>query len=141
MIGYLEKKQLSYSFTGGDNASFIFTSWIKDVYNALPGLDLVALSSKNEGTPVSLIEAQAAGKFIITTNVGGIRDILHPECGLLCEADDYEDYKKNILSAVINFEMVNSKANLASEETITKFGYKRLCADMDGMYKKLLDKI
>lgn len=141
LIGYLEKKQLSYSFTGGDNASFIFTSWIKDVYNALPGLDLVALSSKNEGTPVSLIEAQAAGKFIITTNVGGIRDILHPECGLLCEADDYEGYKKNMLSAVINFEMVNSKANLASEEIITKFGYKRLCADMDGMYKKLLDKI
>jgi len=42
---------------------FVFTSWIKNIDEALPGLDIVALSSFNEGTPVSLIEAQAAQEY------------------------------------------------------------------------------
>ena len=49
---------------------FVFTSWIKEIDLVLPGMDIVCLSSFNEGTPVSLIEAQAAGIPVITTNVG-----------------------------------------------------------------------
>ncbi len=121
-------------------AHFIFTSWIREVDWALAGLDLVCLTSKNEGTPVSLIEAQAAGKFIITTNVGGVRDILHVDCGLLSERDDYETYKKNLLLAVNNFDKFNVKAKNAREEIIQKFSYTRLCSDMDVLYKNLLAK-
>lgn len=119
---------------------FIFTSWIREVDWALAGLDLVALTSKNEGTPVSLIEAQAAGKYIVTTDVGGIKDILHPDCGLLSHRDDYAAYTKNLLSAVQNFETVNQKAKAAQQEVIEKFSYKRLCRDMDHLYQKLLKK-
>lgn len=138
LMDYIRQKGMSYSLDGKDNSPFIFTSWIREVDKALPGLDLVALSSKNEGTPVSLIEAQAAAKFIIATNVGGTLDILHPDCGLLCEADDHESYKKNMLYAVNHFEIVNNKANAASEEVIHKFGYPRLCSDMDKLYQELL---
>ena len=119
-------------------ATFIFTSWIKEVDIALAGLDLVCLTSKNEGTPVSLIEAQAAGKFIVTTNVGGIKDILNPKCGLLSEADDEITYKKNLLFAVTNFEEASKNATVASEEVIKEFSYLRLCKEMDELYKKLL---
>ncbi|MFM7079260.1 MAG: glycosyltransferase, partial [Bacteroidota bacterium] len=50
----------------------VFTSWIHKVEEALAGIDIVAMSSLNEGTPVSLIEAQAAGKAIVSTEVGGV---------------------------------------------------------------------
>ena len=40
------------------------------------GLDIVALTSKNEGTPVTLIEAQASNKPIVSTNVGGVSDVV-----------------------------------------------------------------
>ena len=119
---------------------FIFTSWIKEVDWALAGLDLVCLSSDNEGTPVSLIEAQAAGKFIVATNVGGTKDILHPDCGLLSERGDYETFKNNLLYAVKNFEEVNKKANIAQKDVIEKFSYQRLCKEMDTLYKSLLKK-
>ena len=119
---------------------FIFAGWIKEVDWALAGLDLVCLTSKNEGTPVSLIEAQAAGKFIVTTNVGGIKDILHPDCGLLSEREDFDGFKKNLLFAVNNFEIVSKKAGVAQEEVIEKFGYKRLCGDMDALYRDLLPR-
>ena len=138
LISYAEQKQIPYA-TGPDASKIlVFTSWIREVDWALAGLDLVALTSKNEGTPVSLIEAQAASKFIITTNVGGIQDILHPDCGLLSDANDTETYKKNLLDAVVNFETYNKKASIASEEVIKKFSYTRLCADVDKLYTQLM---
>ncbi|MFQ3580130.1 MAG: glycosyltransferase [Bacteroidales bacterium] len=59
-----------------DNATVIFTSWITNVDQVYAGADIVTLTSFNEGTPVSLIEAQAAGKPIVSTKVGGIADIV-----------------------------------------------------------------
>ncbi len=138
LVAYLQQKQLSYCLSPELQTLFTFTSWIKEVDKALPGLDLVALTSKNEGTPVSLIEAQATGKFIITTNVGGIQDILHPECGLLSESGDLENYQKNLLYSVDNFEFVNQKASIASQEVINKYSYTRLCKDMEGLYDRLM---
>ncbi len=73
-------KQLKIDFStekNTRNALLTFTSWITDIDVALAGLDIVALTSKNEGTPVSLIEAQAAGKPIVSTNVGGIENIVY----------------------------------------------------------------
>ena len=116
----------------------LFTGWIKEVDVALAGLDIVALSSKNEGTPVSLIEAQAAGKFVVSTNVGGISDILHPDCGLLSERDDHQGFINNLRSAVENFQVYNQKAGAARNSVLEKFSYQRLCRDMDNLYKKLL---
>lgn len=137
---YLAHKQLSFNKGENGSAVFVFTSWIKEVDVALAGLDLVCLSSKNEGTPVSLIEAQAASRFIISTEVGGIKDILHPDCGLLCASEDLENYCKNLLYAVENFETVSRNAGVASKAVIEKFSYRRLCSDMDKLYKDLLRK-
>lgn len=138
LINYIKEKDLSFATQPNANSLFTFTSWIREVDVALAGSDLVCLTSKNEGTPVSLIEAQAAGKFIITTNVGGIKDILHTKCGLLSEANDTETYKKNLLHAVTNFEELSKTATIASEEVIKAFSYARLCKEMDELYKKLL---
>lgn len=140
LSNYLDQKQLSYAANAQTEALFTFTSWIKEVDVALAGLDLVCLTSKNEGTPVSLIEAQAASKFVITTNVGGIKDILHPECGLLSESEDLESYRNHLLFAVTNFETVSAKAGMASEEVIQKFSYNRLCSDMEHLYERLLNR-
>src|SRR5205823_6456752 len=55
-----------------------FNSWEKEVDKIYPGLDIVCLTSFNEGTPVSLIEAQAANRAIVSTNVGGIENVVMP---------------------------------------------------------------
>lgn len=48
----------------------------QNISDLLAGIDIVALTSKNEGTPLSLIEAMAAGKPVISTVVGGVADLL-----------------------------------------------------------------
>jgi len=134
-----EKSHALASFAGQSNL-FTFTGWIKEADVALAGLDLVCLSSKNEGTPVSLIEAQATGRFIISTNVGGIKDILHPECGLLSEAGDENAFHKNVLNAIVNYKTYKANAGKAQKEVLEKFSYTRLCSDMSQLYDSLLSQ-
>lgn len=73
------------NFTAGANV--IFTSWVPEVVNVLYGLDVIVLTSHNEGTPMSLIEAQFCGKPVVATDVGGVKDtFIHGETGFLVPA-------------------------------------------------------
>ncbi len=135
---YLKNKNLVFCTNADKNCVFDFIGWQKEVDLVLAGTDLVALSSKNEGTPVSLIEAQAAGKFIVTTNVGGVKDILHKDCGFVSHTD--EEFKTLLLKAVEEFETLNKNAKAGIAFANERFSYKRLVNDMDILYKKLLSK-
>lgn len=53
-----------------------FTGWWTDIPTALRDLDIVALTSRNEGTPVALIEAAAASKPVVATDVGGVSSVV-----------------------------------------------------------------
>lgn len=53
-----------------------FAGWQRDVPSLLSEVDVVALTSTSEGTPLALIEAQAAGLPVVATDVGGVRDII-----------------------------------------------------------------
>ena len=66
-----------------------FVGWWTDVPSALADLDVVVLSSRNEGTPVALIEALAAGRPVVATDVGGVRHVVQDrETGWLCGPGD-----------------------------------------------------
>lgn len=135
---YLREKDLEFSTKDHGKALFCFTSWIKEVDVALAGLDLVCLTSKNEGTPVSLIEAQAAGKYSVTTNVGGIADILHPDCGALSAPGDEQAFCDNLLKAVNNFGRLSEQAKNGQAQVLRQFSYQRLVSDMEKLYEDLL---
>ena len=129
---------VSWSNNAKENANIIFTSWITNIEWALHGLDIVTLTSLNEGTPVSIIEAQAAGKYVVSTNVGGIEDVLHPDCGLLSETHDKKAFFKNLNSAC----HLNHASLISSEKgenwALSKFSYTRLVKDMSLLYNQLL---
>ena len=136
-------KALNISYSTENNldekASIIFCSWIKDVDVAYEGLDIVALSSLNEGTPVSLIEAQAAGKPIITTNVGGIKDVvLENETAFIVESNDTDGFANKTLELVENDELRKAFSKRGYTHVINKFSYQTLCNNMDKLYKSLL---
>lgn len=123
------------------NLSFIFTSWIKNVSTALPGIDIVCLSSFNEGTPVSIIEAQAAGVPVLTTDVGGVRDVvIDKETGFLVGDFEAEEYAKSLLDLVENKEIRDKMSQNGWNHVKDKFHYERLCADMEDLYNSLLAK-
>ena len=130
--------KVSYSFNPKDDVDVVFTSWITNIDWALHGLDIVALTSLNEGTPVSIIEAQAAGKFVVSTNVGGIEDVLHPECGLLSVVSDKKAFLNNLLLSCENHNLNSKQAEKGIDWAIKKYSYTRLVDDMRTLYKQLL---
>ncbi|MBN8695945.1 MAG: glycosyltransferase [Bacteroidetes bacterium] len=118
-----------------------FTSWIKDIDVALAGSDIVALTSFNEGTPVSLIEAQAANKAIVSTNVGGIENVVLPgQTALLCSNDNLAEFSAQLLKIIENDSLRALMANKGWGHVKEKFHYTRLVSDMEQLYKKLLKK-
>ena len=60
----------------GIEKNVLFTGWQKEMPGVYQKLDAVVLTSLNEGTPVSLIEAMAAARPVIATDVGGVRDLM-----------------------------------------------------------------
>ncbi len=134
-------KQLKIDFSTENNTRkdlLTFTSWITDIDVALAGLDIVALTSKNEGTPVSLIEAQAARKPIVSVNVGGIENIVIPnETALLSNINDEQLFTKNMLSLI---EDDNKRIAFSQKGThvFKSFHYDRLVCDMEKLYCQLL---
>jgi glycosyltransferase involved in cell wall biosynthesis len=117
----------------------VLTSWIKDIDRALAGLDIVALTSHNEGTPVSLIEAQAAGKAVISTRVGGVENVVaEGQTGFLCNKDDMQSFVNQLLRLVEDKMLRNKMADNGWDHVRNKFHYTRLVSDMKNLYNELL---
>jgi glycosyltransferase involved in cell wall biosynthesis len=119
----------------------VFTSWRRDVDVVYAGADLVALTSLNEGTPVSLIEAQAANRPIVSTRVGGIADVvIEGETALLCASDDTEGFGRLLLELVENDAKRLGMGQSGFEHVMAKYHYTRLVEDVRALYHRLLDE-
>jgi glycosyltransferase involved in cell wall biosynthesis len=115
------------------------TSWIKDIATFNAGMDIICLTSDNEGTPVSLIEAQASNVPVVSTNVGGVRDIIDEgRTGYVVEKGDLEDYVKKLGNLINNKELRNDFSLNGWPFVREKFHYTRLVKDMKDLYNKLL---
>ena len=122
-------------------AKIILTSWIKDIATFNAGMDIICLTSDNEGTPVSLIEAQASNVPLITTDVGGVKDILlEGKTGFLIKKGDLEDYVKKLGNLINNKELRMELSSNGWNFVKEKFNYTRLTRDMEDLYRKLLVK-
>jgi glycosyltransferase involved in cell wall biosynthesis len=117
-----------------------FCSWVRNVDVCIAGLDVIALCSYNEGTPVSLIEAQAGGRPIITTNVGGIENVvLKNETALMVSGHNYDDFSEAMLKLIEDDELRKKMGEKGWEFVKEKFHYTRLIKEMSTLYHELLD--
>ncbi|MDQ3047614.1 MAG: glycosyltransferase [Bacteroidota bacterium] len=138
-------KELGLPFNDGASdktpALITFTSWIREIDVALAGSDIIALTSFNEGTPVSLIEAQAANKPIVTTRVGGIENVVLPEeTAFLCPNNDEQTFALNLLKLTEDDSLRSSMGRKGWDFVKNNYHYTRLVNDMEKLYRKLLAK-
>ena len=123
----------------GQKNVITFTSWIKDIDVSNAGMDIIVLTSNNEGTPVSLIEAQASGKPIVSTSIGGIEDIvIKNKTALLSAINDEQALAANLLKLVEDDELRRCFSLNGADFVRNKFGYRRLCNDTAALYNSLL---
>jgi glycosyltransferase involved in cell wall biosynthesis len=119
----------------------VLTSWVFDIAAFNKGMDIMCLTSNNEGTPVSLIEAQASGLPVLSTDVGGVKDIvLDGESGFITKLGDSETYVENLRLLVENEKLRVKFAEIGKEFVRERFSFERLTSEMSEYYRKLLNR-
>jgi glycosyltransferase involved in cell wall biosynthesis len=121
-------------------AQVTFTSWLREVDEVYAGSDIVALSSFNEGTPVSIIEAIASGKPVVTTDAGGISDIVtNVRNGFIVPNNNESAFSAALAELVQNRELRVTMGNADAQLIMSRFSYQRLIGDMKRLYERLLE--
>jgi glycosyltransferase involved in cell wall biosynthesis len=116
-----------------------FTGWFDDIPSAMSDLDVVALSSRNEGTPVALIEALAAGRPVVATRVGGVEHVVIPDrTGLLVPPTDPEALARAVTSLLSDKELRERLGAAGRVHVRATFGADRLVEDMRALYRELV---
>jgi glycosyltransferase involved in cell wall biosynthesis len=110
----------------------------EDMVPVAAASDLAVLSSDNEGTPVSLIEAGAAGTAAASTDVGGITDVVTPATGLVVPAGDAEALGEAIADLAADERRRRGMGERAREHIRSRYSVERLVRDVDALYSELL---
>jgi glycosyltransferase involved in cell wall biosynthesis len=112
--------------------------WQSNIENVLAAADIVVLTSDNEGTPLSLIQAGMAGLPVVTTRVGSVPEVvLDGITGIVTGLDVQE--VADALEKLANSSDLRDRMGAAAKEfTLANFGVKRLVHDHEVLYKKLL---
>ncbi|MEJ2363740.1 MAG: glycosyltransferase [Deltaproteobacteria bacterium] len=132
----------------------IFTGWIRDLGPLYADLDVLAVTSNNEGTPVALIEAMAAGVAVIATDVGGVRELISErgtqkaelaegefevcERGVLVRKGEVRGFAEGLKYLLEHPDECGEIGRRGKEYAIKNHTLERLVADMDKLYKSLL---
>ena len=120
------------------NYDVLFTSWRRDIDYINAGSDIAVLTSTNEGTPVSIIEAMAGGKAVITTNVGGVQDFIQNEVNGIVSSSDINEFSNKLVKLIADREFRRTLGDNAVSTAFKLFSYERLLSDMRSYYSKLL---
>lgn len=135
---------------GLDN-SVVFTGWQKEPAKIYTDLDIVCLTSLNEGTPLTLIEAMAAGRPFVATDVGGVRDLMVGESRL--HPSGFEIFSNGILtpsnnpfalSAALVFLAENpvqrqAMGRVGQQWATERYSSERLLQETEKLYSELLE--
>ena len=125
----------------GVAASVRFLGFRSDTPAIAAATDIALLTSDNEGTPVALIEAAAAGRPAVATNVGGVADVVTPDAGLLVPAGDAEVAAIALRAlARMPAERRIAMGEAARAHVGRRYASARLLRDIDALYVRLLEQ-
>jgi len=116
-----------------------FFGWRKNTGAVFGDLDLAVNTSLNEGTPVALIEALAAGRPVVATAVGGTPDLLEGgRFGVLVKAGSAEETARAIQGVIDAPEASRRMASEGQAMVLRRYSVTRLLDDMASLYRDLL---
>jgi glycosyltransferase involved in cell wall biosynthesis len=116
-----------------------FLGWRRDLAAIYGATDVFLLTSRNEGTPVALIEAMASGVPGVSTDVGGVKDVIDsPEAGLLAPFDDANALAAHVNALIADPARRSAMGARARAGVITRYSIDRLVADVAALYRDLL---
>jgi GT2 family glycosyltransferase len=110
----------------------------EDMPDVYFGTDVLVVTSDNEGTNVSAIEAQAAGLPVVSTGVGGMPSVVVPDTGLLVDPDDEEGFSCALQRVLASETERHRLGRSASARARSDFSLEELVENIDALYRRLL---
>jgi glycosyltransferase involved in cell wall biosynthesis len=117
----------------------LFLGYQEDVAPFYAAFDALVLPSANEGTPVSAIEALAAGRPVVATRVGGVPDVVRDgEDGFLVEAGNTDDLADRLGRLARDPALRERMGKQGRARVLPRYAVDRLVDDVDRLYRSLL---
>lgn len=134
-----ELKELANELSINGKVSFL--GWRKDLDVIYADLDLCVLTSYDEGTPVSLIEALASATPVVSTAVGGVPDVVeHLKTGLVVPSNDVQALTSAVMQLLADKERRIAYGCAGRAAMKEKYGIERLICDIEQLYEELLQR-
>lgn len=135
--GPLESRLEALAQELGLDGVVLFAGYRADTDAILASADLAALASDNEGTPVALIEAAAAGVPCVTTDAGGVRDVVATGAGTVVPCGDHAALGAAMAAWAADADHRRRAGQIAREHVRSRYAAERLVADLDALYREL----
>ena len=136
--GSLRQKLEAQARSLGLESKVIFTGGRRDPEYFYPALDIVALTSLNEGTPLTLIEAMANARPIVATSVGGVVDLLRDDRGICVPSGDEEAFASALRRLAADPQLRKDLGARGLEFVERVYRKERLIEDIKRLYGELL---
>jgi glycosyltransferase involved in cell wall biosynthesis len=115
-----------------------FLGWRRDLATIYGASDVFLLTSRNEGTPVALIESLAAGVPGVSTDVGGVRDVLQGDSGVVVPFGDAAGLAAAVTQFLADANRRRAIGERGRASVVARYGIDRLVNDIDTLYRDLL---
>ena len=112
--------------------------WQSNIEKVLSAADIVVLTSDNEGTPLSLIQAGMAGLPVVSTNVGSVPEVVLDNATGLITSLDVQKIADALEKLFTDKALRERLGHTAQQFTLANFGVQRLVHDHEELYKTLL---
>jgi len=137
--GELQEQTEALARQLGISERVVFAGWWSEIEKVYADTDITVLTSDNEGTPVCLIESLSAGVPVVSTDVGGVRDVVKDgESGLIALPADSSSLFAAIDELILNPELrmrMGERGRIAMRQ---RYSFDKLKSDIIAFYKSLL---
>jgi glycosyltransferase involved in cell wall biosynthesis len=119
----------------------LFPGYQEEIGPFFAAFDVFVLSSANEGTPVTAIEALASGCAVVATRVGGVPDVVRDgEDGFLVEPGDVLALAERLVRLAADPSLRGRLGAAGRERVVPRYRVERMIGDVDGLYRELLER-
>jgi glycosyltransferase involved in cell wall biosynthesis len=117
----------------------LFLGYQQDVARWYRACDAIVLTSASEGTPVTLIEALAAARPVVSTRVGGVEDVVEDGVtGYLVRPGDTHAVAERLAILATDPELRRRMGDIGRGRVLERYAVDRLVEDVDRLYRSLL---
>ena len=115
-----------------------FLGWRRDLATIYGATDVFMLTSRNEGTPVALIEAMAAGVPGVSTDVGGVKDVIDSiDVGARVRDGDAAGLAAELVRYLADADLRRRTGQRARAAVLDRYSLDRLVRDITALYRDL----